>query len=444
MKKYLNQLGSGAKSPSKLLLHGLRIIVVTSIMLVILLLGQSPSLTVHAQSNGTDWQIRLERVRVKNADEDDFWSDGDEPYFIVIGFRSTFNKPGSTDAFWGRHLYEVHDGADDGDQAHIHNRMGIVSFPDVEIVNLNDILSRKFPELIGAVVIAMESDATPFGSIRDQIDNVERTLEQELQRLVEQGQLSLSNPQADLTQAMNRIKSSAVPKGLDAFWVWLSSWGDPDDVIGVHIFLFAAVEDGFPVPDIPGNITAGSLQERYYKIGQTPLVFKGNGSTFEVSASIDSVSHFAVNIIPAHSGKCLDAHAPQCTQNGGYVQQWECFGSNQLNQLWTLVPAGDAYYQITGGSFPNQHKCLDVKDGSRNDGATVHLWGCRGFGKDNQLWEFRYVGNGYYQIISKRSGKCLDVAWENAAYARSNGARIQQWECYGANQANQLWRLANP
>jgi len=441
MKKFVRRRAAYLKMGLARPVHGIRATALISIMLMVGLLGKAVSPVAHAQSNSSDWQVRLEKVRIANADEDDFWSDGDEPYFIVIGFRSTFLQSGSTDAFWGRYLYEVHDGADDGDQAYIHNRMGVVSFPDVEIVTLNDIASGTLPELLGVVVIAMESDATPFDNVRGLMNNVENTLEQELKKLVEQGQLNLNNPQADLIAAMERIKSSAIPKGLDALWLGLLSGGDPDDVVGVHVFMFAAVDGNFQVPPLAANITAGPLSERSYRIGGNPLVFSGNGSTFEVSTSVDRLSHYGVNLRPMHSGKCIDIHAPQWTENGARVQQWQCLGAHQANQLFTLIPAGDGYYQITG-TYGNDHKCLDVKDDSNSNGATVHQWECRGFGKDNQLWRLHDMGDGYYQIISKSSGRCLDVAWENVTYVHSNGARIQQWECYGGQ--NQLWKVVSP
>ena len=51
-----------------------------------------------------DWDIRLDRLRVWDAQEESWISDGDEPYFVMIGFRSRFFTPNSTSAFY--HLQE--------------------------------------------------------------------------------------------------------------------------------------------------------------------------------------------------------------------------------------------------------------------------------------------------------------------------------------------------
>ena len=147
------------------------------------------------------------------------------------------------------------------------------------------------------------------------------------------------------------------------------------------------------------------------------------------------------NIIPKHSGKCLDIPAPNWTKSGTSLQQWDCYGLGQLNQWWRLIPAGNGYYQIAG-TYRNRHKCLDVEGYSTSNGASVKQYNCHG--KSNQLWRLRYMGNGYYQIISKHSGKCLDVTWDSITHPNTNGARVQQWECIGSNQPNQLWRFLHP
>lgn len=85
------------------------------------------------------------------------------------------------------------------------------------------------------------------------------------------------------------------------------------------------------------------------------------------------------------SGKCLDIHLGNIGRNGAKVQQWDCKGSRQTNQLWTLKPMGK-----------------------------------------------------YYQIVSAHSGKCLDVHLGDIG---RNGAKVQQWDCKGSRQTNQLWTI---
>lgn len=52
---------------------------------------------------------------------------------------------------------------------------------------------------------------------------------------------------------------------------------------------------------------------------------------------------------------------------------------------------------------------------------------------DNQYFDFEYLGNGYYKITAKHSGKVLDVYWEKM----EAGANVQQY--YWNNGDNQQW-----
>jgi hypothetical protein len=99
-------------------------------------------------------------------------------------------------------------------------------------------------------------------------------------------------------------------------------------------------------------------------------------------------------IVSKYSGKCLDVDISKAPYaNGTKVQQWDCLGLKQANQLWQLVSIKDDLGQ----------------------------------------------GKGYFQLVAKHSGKCLDVDISRAP--DGNGTKVQQWECLGARQANQLWRF---
>jgi elongation factor Tu len=45
------------------------------------------------------------------------------------------------------------------------------------------------------------------------------------------------------------------------------------------------------------------------------------------------------------------------------------------------------------------------------------------------------VGDGYYKLVAKHSGKVLDVAGISSA----NGAKLHQWDYVGGD--NQKWKL---
>lgn len=68
--------------------------------------------------------------------------------------------------------------------------------------------------------------------------------------------------------------------------------------------------------------------------------------------SIDSVGpftpdpirhYYGSNIVSARSQKCLDVHLGDIYRNGAKVQQWDCYGMHQTNQLWAFKRVGNCH-----------------------------------------------------------------------------------------------------
>lgn len=98
-------------------------------------------------------------------------------------------------------------------------------------------------------------------------------------------------------------------------------------------------------------------------------------------------------------------------------------------------------YNNRTAAAPNGQWCMDVTDVSQANGARIQLYQCLGPNQMNQRWYFFPVPNSgnpsNYQIVAAHSGKCLDVT----DYSLSDMAVLQQWECLGYGQTNQLWRM---
>jgi uncharacterized protein (DUF1800 family) len=79
----------------------------------------------------------------------------------------------------------------------------------------------------------------------------------------------------------------------------------------------------------------------------------------------------------------------------------------------------------------NSGKCLDVTGGSLDDLAPVVQWSCGQAA--SQRWTLQPVGDGYYQLVNVASGKVLDVAYESLddygtiIQYRSHNGTNQQW-----------------
>lgn len=102
--------------------------------------------------------------------------------------------------------------------------------------------------------------------------------------------------------------------------------------------------------------------------------------------------------------------------------------SEQPDQLWQIKKAEDGLYQILSRSST---LCMDVADGGSEDGCWIHQW--EGLGSSNQLWSLEEVEEGTYKI--KNSGKCLDIVGMNAVA----GAHLQLWT--DVDGENQLWTI---
>ncbi|HEX7315767.1 MAG TPA: RICIN domain-containing protein [Pyrinomonadaceae bacterium] len=104
--------------------------------------------------------------------------------------------------------------------------------------------------------------------------------------------------------------------------------------------------------------------------------------------------------------------------------------------VFCLLLCGDAVTARQSGYFEivSRHtgKCLDVAGVSSSNGAATHQWDC--VGGTNQQWQLISNGDGYYRIIARHSGKALEVAGGSL----SNGAAVQQWDYVGAT--NQQWQ----
>jgi hypothetical protein len=76
-----------------------------------------------------------------------------------------------------------------------------------------------------------------------------------------------------------------------------------------------------------------------------------------------------------------------------------------------------------------QGTCLDVQDGSTDDGAHVvhNSW----WGGNNQRWELIPVGEGYFRIYAKHSGLCLTIENDTLIQQSYNGTDSQKWRIKG-------------
>lgn len=105
--------------------------------------------------------------------------------------------------------------------------------------------------------------------------------------------------------------------------------------------------------------------------------------------------------------------------------------------FWSFVLASESAQAaslpllVDGGHYAivSRHsgKCVDVTDWSRTPGQILQQWDCN-YGQENQTWRLVSTGMGSWAFFSDFNGMCIDVANRS----NSNGAAlVQSDQCYG-------------
>lgn len=183
-----------------------------------------------------------------------------------------------------------------------------------------------------------------------------------------------------------------------------------------------------------GNFIVDQYRTRYndlYNMSRSQAADHFNRSGFNEGKVGKGAKY---QIVAHHSGKCLDVQGVS-TQDMAAIQQYECIGSQQRNQIWWI-----GAYEIDENRFisaGHTGKCLDIVGEGEGDGVAAQQYRCLGENQENQIWNFNHLGNDVYEIVNVKSRKCLDVRGGEGAL--HDGALVQQWSCLGTK--NQQWEL---
>ncbi|GAA0450191.1 hypothetical protein Aca07nite_43940 [Actinoplanes capillaceus] len=105
---------------------------------------------------------------------------------------------------------------------------------------------------------------------------------------------------------------------------------------------------------------------------------------------------------------------------------------------WSIMPSNAAAAPAAGTTYQlivkKSGKCIDVPSASTANSALLQQWGCTA---DSAWQQFKLVASGSNFLIQNvNSGKCIDVP----AASTASGTRLQQYTCVGS-QTNQQWKL---
>jgi endoglucanase len=119
---------------------------------------------------------------------------------------------------------------------------------------------------------------------------------------------------------------------------------------------------------------------------------------------------------------------------GALVLSWSC--ANADNDLWNPLALGNGFYWLVNR---NCGLCLDIRTNAQVlDGLVLQQFPCSMIYPSEQ-WRFNTIIPGRFQISSAAATtKCFDLQ----SGSTSNSARLQMWTCsLPSGNLSQTWRL---
>ena len=138
------------------------------------------------------------------------------------------------------------------------------------------------------------------------------------------------------------------------------------------------------------------------------------------------------HIYPKANAKFIIDVNEKSKADGAKIILWNYNG--QTNQEFVVVPNGNGYYLIISR---HSGKSLDVFQGKADNGTPIVQW--KAHGADNQLWKLIPAADGYFYMQNKVSGKVLDAMEFNNPAKQVPGTAIVEWELN--NGENQQWKF---
>ena len=135
-----------------------------------------------------------------------------------------------------------------------------------------------------------------------------------------------------------------------------------------------------------------------------------------------------------NSGKFLDLDNNTTDNKTAIVQYDDEY--IDATQIWTLTEIGGEKGVYSICTSVNKRQGMDVADWSKNDGAQVQLYEYSGH--RNQQFIVVEKGDGYYQFVSRLSGKVIEIP----SSSKDNGEWIKLYDNNGTN--TQQWKFVSP
>lgn len=141
------------------------------------------------------------------------------------------------------------------------------------------------------------------------------------------------------------------------------------------------------------------------------------------------------------SGKCIHGIISQGNlMQGNNLVQLNCNGApSSLFRVDAQLNREFNPFRFIQNGRQENNLCLDVANGSLQSGADVGALRCQR-NSDSQNFQFIKVYNGFYQIVNKRSGRCVAVNGNNVIQASCCVEDYMLWRITGNFIVSKYWR----
>lgn len=233
-----------------------------------------------------------------------------------------------------------------------------------------------------------------------------------------------------------RLSSPAVAGSLgwlDNFMKTAASSGYRVDFVAYH--KYPQTTD----PIAGSNLTIQELKNCYANYGK-PIWLTETALTYDNLSSVAQELAYMQNLLPQLEN--LSFVEKYCWYPLIWAGDGEVANSNLVDVNGNMTVLGKWYSAYSPNFESGKTYRLECHMGAVSldnygvltNGAPIKQWGTSD--SDNQLWVVTSLGNGYYKLVNKASGKALDNGNTN-----NEGAGVIQWDDDAANKYQQQWSI---
>ena len=247
---------------------------------------------------------------------------------------------------------------------------------------------------------------------------------------------TIDDGEYEIRYALDTNKILDIEGGSTANGAKLQIWEDDD--VAQQRYIIKHLGSGYYQISVKKSQKLLSVMESTLKTG-IPVQQMQNGGGETQKWIIKEEDNGSYSIISSWSSLYLTIQN-KSNNNGSTITMQKRVQGEEQRFYFEKIPQVKAVKTIEDGEYrirsaANLNKVLDIDGGRTDAGARLQVWDNADVSQ--QRFKLKYIGNGYYQISVKKSGKMIDVL--NASLKQ--GTPVQQW--YDNGDEAQKWIIKN-